>query len=156
MKFFSLLFILVIASSCKAQTFNDTYFWLLGKWEMKEGASAIIEAWTFKDDSTFVGISSIQNNQKEQKILETMELRKRGGFVYYVPTVSGQNNNQEVVFIISLLQKNKFTAENQEHDFPKKISYELISAAKLLARIEGTKDGKTRKEEWLFKKLAKK
>lgn len=113
---------------------------------------SIFEEWTMLDDSTFVGSSYLQDGNGKRKVLETMELRSRRGVSYYVPTVKGQNNNQEVVFKISNNEENKFTAENPEHDFPQRIYYELKSPNELKAQIEGTQKGKPRKDEWIFTK----
>lgn len=151
MKKVYLLICLIQFVDCSAQSLKNNS-WILGKWEMKMGNKSIFEEWTMQDDSTFVGISYVQDGNGKRKILETMELRSRSGVSYYVPTVKGQNNNQEVVFKISNSEENKFIAENPEHDFPQRIYYELKSPNELKAQIEGTQKGKPRKEEWIFKK----
>lgn len=151
MKKIFLLLCIIQWTNCNAQSLKNNS-WILGKWEMKMGNKSIFEEWKMQDDSTFVGSSYMQDGNGKQRIMETMELRSRGGVNYYVPTVKGQNNNKEVVFKISIAEENKFTAENSEHDFPQRIYYELISPNELKAQIEGLQKGKLRKEEWIFKK----
>lgn len=151
MKKVYLLICLIQFVDCSAQSLKNNS-WILGKWEMKMGNKSIFEEWTMQDDSTFVGISYVQDGNGKRKILETMELRSRRGVCYYVPTVKGQNNNQEVVFKISNNEENKFIAENPEHYFPQRIYYELKSPNELKAQIEGMQKGKPRKEEWIFTK----
>ena len=41
--------------------------------------------------------------------------------------------------------------ENPQHDFPQRISYELKGDGTLLAAIEGTKNGKTRRVEFPYR-----
>ena len=151
MKKIFLLLCMIQLANCSAQSLKNNS-WILGKWEMKMENKSIFEEWTMLDDSTFVGSSYLQDGNGKRKVLETMELRSRRGVSYYVPTVKGQNNNQEVVFKISNNEENKFTAENPEHDFPQRIYYELKSPNELKAQIEGTQKGKPRKDEWIFTK----
>ncbi len=152
MKKILLSFYLLLQIPGYAQTFSKKYSWIIGKWEMKVGDKSIFEEWELKNDSTFSGTSLSIDKNGSKKIFETMELRFQNGKTAYVPTVNGQNKNKPVIFEIEIYEQNKFKAENLLHDFPQAIYYELKSATELNARIEGTKNGKLRKEEWLFKK----
>ena len=137
---------------CTAQSSITNYYWLLGKWEMKAGNKSIFEEWTSKDDSTLTGSSYRTDAKGKVTVLENMELRTRNGITSYVPTVNGQNKNQPVDFPIKENEDKKFVAENLQHDFPQRIIYELKNPAELFASIEGTKNGKSRIEKWIFKK----
>ena len=129
---------------------------MIGKWELKTGQNTLLEEWKLKDDSTFLGISYKLTNEKAKQVLETIELRNRNGIYYYVPVVVDQNNGAEVRFEIKISENNKFVAENLSHDFPQRISYELKNASEVQAKIEGTKNGKQKKAEWIFKKSSQK
>lgn len=148
-----LLTLLLISNFCFAQTFAEKYTWIIGKWELKTTKSTLIEEWKLRDDSTFIGISYSLGSENARKVLETIELRSRNGKSSYVPIVMNQNNSQEVIFEIKAEEQNKFIAENLSHDYPQRICYELKTKEQLYAKIEGIKNGKENKAEWVFKKL---
>jgi len=142
----------LITSFTQAQSFTAQYAWLVGKWEMKNDKMTTVEEWSIKDDSTFFGRGFLVFSDGKTKDLEQIEFRKRGGKLCYVPLVHGQNNNKEVEFAVNEFHENKFKAENSAHDFPQIIQYELLPGGELMASIEGTKNGKLRRQNWTFKK----
>ena len=72
--------------------------------------------------------------------------------IYYVPTVSGQNDNQPVLFKMIEVGENYFVSENKKHDFPQIIRYTLEAPGVLLAVIEGNLNGKDEKREFRFRR----
>ena len=72
------------------------------------------------------------------------------GRLAYVAKPSGQT---EATFPLVSLTTNEFAFENPEHDFPQRISYRLVKPGELLARIEGTRNGKARAIDYPMKKV---
>ena len=70
------------------------------------------------------------------------------GEVLYVAKPSRQ---PEAEFKLVRATEREVLFENPQHDFPQRISYVLKDDGTLLAAIEGTKDGKTRRVEFPYR-----
>jgi hypothetical protein len=115
--------------------------WLLGSWENRTAEGIAIEQWKSENDSVFAGNSYfIIGNDTASA--ESITLEQQGDNLYYVPTVKGQNNDQAVVFVLTISTENRLVFENPKHDFPQKITYHSITEDSLLAEISGTIEGK--------------
>ena len=55
--------------------------------------------------------------------------------------VASPSNQDSATFTLVEHEANRAVFENPEHDFPQRIIYSLISASKLLGRIEGSIGG---------------
>lgn len=125
--------------------------WLLGDWSNEMKGQMIGEYWTKTNDSLFQGIGFGLKDQ-DTIFKEMLQIIQIDGEIYYVPTVSGQNDNQPVLFKMIDIGENYFVSENKEHDFPQIIRYKLESPSVLYAMIEGTEKGKEVKREFRFRK----
>jgi uncharacterized protein YciI len=101
---------------------NFPYF-LEGKWKM-EGQESY-EEWTKHGDNSLKGISYTLKNG-EFKLSEYLDIKVFNKEVYYIPTVIGQNYNQEIRFKLRKVD-NSYNFENPLHDFPKVIVYKLYN-----------------------------
>ena len=119
--------------------------WLIGNWENKATEGTLLESWETKNDSTLMA-SSFFIKDKDTLFAEQIELQQRDGLLYYVPTVSDQNDGKSVTFTLTSLKPNGFVAENPKHDFPQKITYKLVGKDSLFAKISGLKSGKPHSE----------
>ncbi|GAA0563971.1 DUF6265 family protein [Chitinophaga japonensis] len=117
---------------------------LEGTWVMRTKLSLIVEQWRKVNDSTFQG-RAWRITGRDSSLQETIQLVRRADGIYYIPTVSDQNNGQPVPFKLRVLKPVGFVAENPQHDFPQKITYRWRDARHLDARVEG-KEGKTTAE----------
>lgn len=114
--------------------------WLSGSWTMVTKRGVIIESWTTTNDSSMQGRSSFIKNQNDTSLLETISLVYRNKNYYYIPVAARQNDNKPVSFIITSFGGKGFVAENPEHDFPKRITYNLINKDSIHAFIDDGKD----------------
>lgn len=140
----SLFLIMIIAFSLLAFTKKNngnkmqTFKWMEGSWVMKKkNGGSIMESWFPATDSLMVGESMSFSTTGQAKILENLKLAYQSGTYYYISRVPGQNNNQEVAFTITSHSGKGFVAEKPDHDFPKRITYQLITKDSIHAFIDG-------------------
>ena len=114
--------------------------WMIGDWQMQTRKGQMIESWEMKNDSTFTGKSFMLEADGSKHMLENIEIVYRINEMFYIPTVENQNNREPVKFTLLNYDNNSFTAVNNEHDYPKKISYRLYSNDSLHAKIDDGED----------------
>ncbi|MEZ4883770.1 MAG: DUF6265 family protein [Chitinophagales bacterium] len=110
--------------------------WLIGEWqrtnEVPERVS--LELWELQEDGHLAGVGLTTEGDKVL-FKEQLKLQIKGDKVQYIAIVP--HNNQPTIFELTDLQENVVVFENPEHDFPKKISYELMTADSMKAIISG-------------------
>ncbi|MGK4567578.1 DUF6265 family protein [Flavobacterium sp. 3HN19-14] len=104
-----------------------------------------------KNDSTLIGSSFFIQN-KDTVFAEQIALEERDGELTYIPTVSEQNEGKPVAFKMTSSTKNQMIFENPSHDFPQKITYNLVGKDSLIAEISGIKGGTQSAETFKMKK----
>lgn len=104
---------------------------------MKTKRGTITETWKANNDSSMLGNSKMVSLTGEERVLENLELVFSGGHYYYVSAVNGQNGGEQVSFTITSYSEKNFVAENLQHDFPKRITYNLINKDSIHAFIDG-------------------
>lgn len=136
----SLLLLFVITLTLKADKAFQKLAVLVGVWKMETGRGIIYEEWRVLNENTLSGWS-YKVWSKDTVTLETILLQQVDTSVYYIPIVEDQNNKQPVKFKLKNFSENTFTFENNEHDFPQRIIYRIVSNDSIVARVEGTKNG---------------
>lgn len=126
--------------------------WVLGSWVLETPGGVVSESWAAVSDSEYNGFSMMVSPKGDTLFTEKLRMLSRNDTIWYMPTISNQNNGKEVSFKGRELTANKIVFENPEHDFPQRIVYEHTSDTTVLAYIEGTKDGKYKKEEYPYTK----
>ena len=110
--------------------------WLVGTWDQtnvsKPGRTSQ-ERWVKNGSSELQG-SAVTLQGSDTLFVEKTTIVIRDNSLYYVADVPG--NKEPVFFKFVELTATGFTCENQQHDFPKKISYQL-DGNKLKAQISG-------------------
>ncbi|MGB3947396.1 MAG: DUF6265 family protein [Bacteroidia bacterium] len=156
--------VLILIASCEApksteknvvdsiayNQINKAYFFI-GEWENKEKDGLLIERWQKLNDSVFVGESYFVSNNDTLNS-EKIRLEQRGKELYFIPIVKGQNNNQPVEFKLTKSSNNQMVFENQQHDFPTKISYSNLSSNSMSASVSGIIDGKQTTHSYRMKR----
>jgi hypothetical protein len=125
--------------------------WLLGRWENNSPDGNFSEVWERSNDSVFAGYSFVIIG-KDTVSSETILLEQRGSSLFYVPTVSGQNNGQAVRFQLTTQTENQLVFENPAHDFPQTITYTRIAPDSLVAKISGLMNGKSHSRDFPMKR----
>lgn len=133
MKKFLLLLFVVICASASAQSVTELS-WLVGTWNrtnVKAGRAAH-ERWV-KTAEGFEGWG-VNLNGADTTFVEKLRIVTKDNKLYYVADVP--QNKELTYFLMTAVSANSFTCENPQHDFPKKIVYQL-DGDKLKATISG-------------------
>lgn len=126
--------------------------WMEGSWYKEYPTGIMTEAWTMASDTEFVAHSSLVNKEGDTMMTENIRLVSDGQQLWYIPTVSNQNNGKPVRFKEKILTDTMVTFENPEHDFPQRIIYRHTSDTTIEAIIEGSISGRTAREIFAYKK----
>lgn len=125
---------------------------LLGKWEMAGKSGVVVEEWRRASASELRG-KSYRINAGDTTLLETIIIRSEGDEVFYIPTVSNQNDGKPVRFKLAGAEAGKLVFENALHDFPQRIVYWPKAKNDLVAWIEGQKNGSYSKREFVYRRV---
>lgn len=108
--------------------------WLEGTWNrtnVKPGRNAY-ERWERKGD--LMQGWGVSMNGTDTSFVEKLKIVVKEGELHYVADVP--ENQQPVYFKLTTITETGFVCENQQHDFPKVISYQR-EGSKLKATISG-------------------
>ena len=109
--------------------------WLIGNWnrtDVKQGKIAT-ESWVKVAAYEFKGTGVVVKG-KDTVFVEKLKLIVKDNDIFYVADV--KENRGLVYFKLTAINSSGFICENAEHDFPKRISYQL-SGKSLKATISG-------------------
>jgi len=125
---------------------------LEGKWIMKTKRGTIIgEEWIKVDDS-YLQNKGFFIKGADTIITERVSLKETKEGIFYTSTVEDQNNKQPIPFKLTSSVDHTFIFENPEHDFPKRIIYQLISSDSLHAYIDAGADKGGKRQNFYFQK----
>ncbi len=123
--------------------------WMAGCWQ-QTGANARVvdEQWMAPHGNTMLGMS---RTVRGDSLIEYEQLRifERAGKAVYHAIPSGQ---QPAEFTAGAVSDSIVVFENPQHDFPQRIIYRKRGADSLIARIEGTMNGRSRAVEFPYAK----
>ena len=152
----TLLCLSLIAAACTPTPEKQTneavadlkaFEWLQGTWMKDSKNGQLFETWTKTNDSLFSGMS-FMIAKGDTVFSEKIRLQLKDGAIFYIPTVSDQNEGQPVPFRLVADTNGVFIFENKEHDFPQRILYSNPAPDSLHAQIEGSENGVFRKQEF--------
>jgi Domain of unknown function (DUF6265) len=147
---------LLLVTVCSFTTNQDetanikSFNWLQGSWQMQTRRGVITEKWIIVNDHTLTGRSSLVRADGTEIPLEKIELVNRKGTYFYIPTVKNQNGEQPVEFKITSHNETGFVAENPQHDFPKRISYQLVNKDSIHAIIDDGTSASVKKSDFYY------
>ncbi|MDN5200051.1 DUF6265 family protein [Fulvivirgaceae bacterium BMA10] len=109
--------------------------WLLGTWLNDMGARKSYEIWKKTSSTKFSGIGYTLKN-RDTVFVEKLAILVENDEVFYSANVA--HNAGPVLFKLTSSNNGVFEFENPEHDFPKKITYQLKEKGQLHAQISGS------------------
>lgn len=124
--------------------------WMAGCWATSGGATTIEEHWSKPAAGQMLGYS---RTLKGERIIffEFMRLESTSEGVIYTPRFG--TPQKPVPFRLTTLAGTSAVFENPEHDFPKKILYRR-NGDLLHARVEGTRSGSQRAEDFPYRRVS--
>ena len=129
----------------------ESVAWLTGCWQAEKGEAGSGEHWLPPAGGTMFGVSRTVKNGTTVDF-EFVQLRTNAdGKLVFIAQPSGQ---KEATFVASSITESSVTFENPQHDFPQKVIYRLQAGGRLVARIEGTRDGKVRGVDFPMQRVA--
>ncbi len=147
--------IVIFFNSCNSDEPRKTELekldWLLGSWSNITEERELYETWTKVNDTLFSGKSFMLLYQ-DTVFSETILIQSIGEDIFYIPTVSDQNQGKAIPFKLVLWLNSEFFFENEEHDFPQRIVYTNPQPDSLYAYVEGEENGQYHKLEFFLKK----
>lgn len=136
-------FLLALAGSAVAAEGDiEKLAWLAGCWRPASGDAGSGEQWTALAGNTLFGVSRTVKQGRTVEF-EFMQLRYLpDGTLVFIAQPSGQATT---VFPLLRISDREAVFENLQHDFPQRVTYAREGEAKLLASIEGTRQGVLRR-----------
>jgi len=125
MRYYILCCIILLILSCntkeKQEAYSSDFDFLIGDWERTNTKPGVVtmEHWTITSPTEYLG-HGYTLEKKDTTFQERMRLARNGNS--WVLEVSGPNE-EAVAFEVTRFGPNYLTAQNPNHDFPKKIAY---------------------------------
>ena len=146
-----ILFLAISLASCSP--IDDFPLHMLeGKWESVNEKNAHYEEWTASVDGELTGIGYVMT-AGDTVFIEHLSIRYIDGTMTYLARVPGHNGGETISFEIGKETQKTVVFENEAHDFPQRIIYELAADNQLNARIEGYDDGEFKEVEFNYRKF---
>jgi hypothetical protein len=124
--------------------------WMQGCWSRAGSEPGTVEQWMAPAGGTMLGMSRTVKGGKtiEHEFIQIREVEP--GVLGYIAMPSRQAT---ATFKLAKQENDTWTFENPAHDFPQRVIYRK-DGADLAARIEGTRNGKTRAIDFPMKRVA--
>lgn len=126
--------------------------WLAGCWRRETPRRIVEETWMAPAAGLLLGASrtvAVANGALVE--YEQVRIEARGDTLAYVAKPSRQ---PEATFTAIQWTDSLVLFENAAHDFPQRVGYRQVSADSVAAWIEGTVDGKARRVEFPYRRVA--
>lgn len=149
---FRLIILITLLSACTAQNNSlKSFRQLAGTWVDSNESGKFTESWKWVNDTLIKGTSCMTEG-KDTLFTENLQLVAQNGGIYYIPTVSNQNDGKSIRFKLVSRENNVWVFENKKHDFPTRIVYTFKGTDSLMASVEGKENKKFQKYTFHLKK----
>ncbi len=124
--------------------------WLAGCWQSERFEAGSMEQWMPPAGDAMLGASrTLRNGRMVAHEFLRIELGD-DGHLRYIALPSGQ---RETAFTLVAAEGGEWCFENLAHDFPRRIRYRREAGQRLLARIEGQREGLARVLEFPMRRV---
>jgi uncharacterized protein DUF6265 len=128
----------------------DAVSWMQGCWESSSPQRIVEEQWTAPRAGSMLGVGRTSRGERLVEY-EFVLLQEREGRLAYEAHPSGQRS---AVFTSTTISDTTAVFENPEHDFPQRVGYRKEGAHAMVAWVEGTENGKQRRVEFSYRRVA--
>jgi len=144
----AVLLVAMLAPGASAQTASiKDVAWLQGCWELRDGDRVVEERWMLPRAGSMLGVGRTTRGEKLIEH-EFVVLTERDGRLAYEAHPSGQAT---ATFMSKPITGREVVFEDPAHDFPQRVGYKSTGPGQLLAWVEGTSGGKTRRIEFPYR-----
>lgn len=143
------VFTTLILSSCGTANKSEHHQFfekIIGDWNLKD--MPVVEKWIFVDEQFRASV--IVTSGADQMVTEEIQIIENEDGIFYEADVEDQNSGEPVLFKMISSEPNKVIFENKNHDFPQRITYELIDKQKLIATIDGNINGVSKSVDFIY------
>jgi hypothetical protein len=123
--------------------------WLEGRWEVSRPRLVTQEEWLPALGNTMLCIGRVVKSDSLVDY-EVVIIREHGSRFAYEAHPKGQ---EAATFLSTVVTDSTVVFENLAHDFPQRIGYQRFGADSLLAWIEGPARGKTKRNEFGYRRV---
>ena len=124
--------------------------WLAGCWEMSSPRGTIEEQWSAPRGQTMLGTGRTVRDGRTTEYEFVVLTEQDGRFAYE----AHPSQQASAVFLSREATASRVVFENLDHDFPQRVGYERQAADAMLAWIEGTQNGRLRRVEFRYRRVA--
>ena len=145
--FFVIVLFVVTAGASASQATKPAIAdlaWLAGSWTGTSQGIEMEEHWTAPKGNSMVGLHRDVGKGRTM-LFEFLRIEQQGDQIVYLSMPNGRS--PATPFVLKEVSGTRVVFENPKHDFPQRIIY-WKDGNDLLARIEGTMNGKPGGEEW--------
>ncbi len=133
--------LMVAATAVPAQTPSVADLgWIAGCWGADDRETGSGEYWVLTDKGELLGVGRTVRDGKTLDY-EFMQIHRIGDQLAFTAEPSCQ---EETTFTLVRHEASSVTFENPLHDFPQRIIYERAGPDRLVARVEGLREGALR------------
>lgn len=141
------LLLLILLVGCDNQN-NTDMNWLEGTWRHTNLDYPAFERWEIGDSGSMTGSGFIVDANGDTTVVERFSIIERNGQICYRAQV-GEN---ETLLPLVTKSDSVMIFENQNNDFPRKLSYTKTSDNSINANIYGIIEGEEKVFEFIMKK----
>jgi hypothetical protein len=124
---------------------------LAGKWQDMNRDNAFYEEWSQLDESSLSGTGYVMSSA-DTVFIERLEIKPIDNDLYYIVGLSSNQRDETVKFKMTEATAQRIVFENPKHDFPKKITYELMPDSGMQVHLNGHEAGQYTEIHFLFVK----
>jgi hypothetical protein len=145
----SALIILIGGAHANAAGPIDRVGWLQGCWQTTSSSRVVEEQWTAPRGGIMLGVG---RTTRDGRLIEYefVVLSEKEGQLAYEAHPTGQAT---AVFMATAVSEAAVVFENATHDFPQRVAYQKQGADGLLASVEGTVGGRSRRIEFAYQRV---
>lgn len=152
MKYLLPLLCLLLAAGCTtpgpSADEGAAFTWKLleGKWEHINGDDRTYEEWSLMEPGHLEGRGYVlyeKSISADTVYIEQLEILPEDDTFYYIVKLSGSQTEDAVRFELTRMDSTRLVFENAAEDFPKKISYHLLTKDAMEVHLSGRENGES-------------
>lgn len=122
---------------------------LVGKWQDVERDHTFFEQWEIVGENHLLGKGYVMASS-DTVFIERLEINTEGDQLFYRVGLSNKDASDLVAFRLTSESNSRIVFENESHDFPKRITYEIDDSSTMRVLLTGHEAGEYTEIEFTF------